>query len=80
LNNVAVRNAERNSSILAKRSCGFFFSIRSRMASASVVTFGLKNDGLGAGSATCRISKSLGVAPLKGGSPVRISNSVIPRL
>ncbi len=80
MNRFVFRNSARNSPIDGYRSAGFFFNIRSRIASASGVTFGLKNDGNGAGSETCRTSRSCGLDPLNGGSPARISNSVIPRL
>lgn len=63
LNSVVFRNSARNSPIDGYRSVGFFLSIRSRMASASGVTFGLKKDGAGAGSETCRTRRSWGLSP-----------------
>ena len=48
------------------------------MRSISSVMLELIIEGGGAGSWMCRISKSFGVAPAKGGVPVSISNNITP--
>ena len=73
-------NMDITSRISAGLSLGFLASILRIAVSSSPVTLGLASDGGAAASPMCFLSRSEGLIPAKGGTPVAISKRVTPRL